>query len=60
MGHAENDETGERIEYDQDKVQEGDVEEKKKKNQNEQNSIQKENIVREELNLPLRDEIYTK
>ena len=60
LGHAENDETGERIEYDQDKVQEGDVEEKKKKNQNEQNSIQKENIVREELNLPLRDETYTK
>jgi hypothetical protein len=60
LGHAENDETGERIEYDQDKVQEGDDEEKKKKNQNEQNSIQKENIVREELNLPLRDETYTK
>lgn len=60
LGHAENDETEERIEYDQDKVQEGDDEEEKKKNQNEQNSIQKENIVREELNLPLRDETYTK
>lgn len=58
LGHAENDDNGTRIPYDKDAAQKGDPVEKEKWNQNERNSIKKENIVRDKLNLPQRDETY--
>lgn len=60
LGHADNDEKGQRTNYNKEKARNGDAEEKAKWNKNEKNSIQKENIVRKELNLPLRDETYIK
>ncbi len=58
LGHAENDDNGTRIPYNKDAAQKGDLVEKEKRNQNERNSIRKENIVRDKLNLPQRDETY--
>ena len=58
LGHAENDDNGTRIPYNRDAAQKGDPVEKEKWNQNERNSIRKENIVRDKLNLPQRDETY--
>ena len=58
LGHAENDDNGTRIPYNKDAAQKGDLVEKEKRNPNERNSIRKENIVRDKLNLPQRDETY--
>ena len=58
LGHAENDDNGTRIPYNKDAAKNGDPVEKEKWNQNEKNSIRKENIVRDKLNLPPRDETY--
>ena len=60
LGHAENDEKNQRTDYNQEEVKKKNPEEIEKKNRNELNPIQKENIVRTQLNLPLRDETYIK
>ena len=60
LGHAENDEKNQRTDYNQEEVNKKNPEEIEKKNRNELNPIQKENIVRTQLNLPLRDETYIK
>ena len=60
MGHVENDENNKSVDYDKQKAQKGDPKEAKKGNENEKRSIYLENIVREELNLPLRDYDYYK
>ena len=49
LGHAENDVDGTTVTYDSEKVKNGDPIERDKCNKNEQNSINKENIVRKNL-----------
>ena len=60
LGHAENDEKNQRTDYNQEEMKKKNPEEIERKNRNELNPIQKENIVRTQLNLPLRDETYIK
>ena len=58
LGHAEDDNNGKVTQYDKNNALNGDVVEIEKLNENEKNAIQRENIVRERLNLPQRNETY--
>lgn len=56
--HAENDIDGKTVTYDPEKVKDGDPIERDKCNRNEQNSINKENIVRKKLDCNERPNDY--
>ena len=58
LGHAENDVDGTTIHYDKEKAHQGDQVELDKRNKNEINSIDKENIVRENYNCKERPYNY--
>ena len=58
LGHAENDVDGTTVTYDPEKVKDGDPIERDKCNRNEQNSINKENIVRKKLDCNERPNDY--
>ena len=58
LGHAENDVDGSTVEFDKEKAKNGDPVEREKCNNNEQNSIGKENIVRTKLGCKNRPNDY--
>jgi len=60
LGHAENDENGKYVKFYKDKAEKGDVNEGLKGNQNEKNSIFRENEVRERMGDEKRSYNYYK